>query len=426
MSITLRQKISIQTENLESATHVLARLSDKLDLNSKNFNYDTSESFLTFANDTKFFKEAALFVKKKNPSGLPKTVFVVGIGGANLATKAIHDALSGYGESIFDSQRKMVFLDSVDTSVSETLLLHIKTLNDQNDFIVIIVSRSGETLETSANAEFLMSHLEKKFGDIRERVVIISNKNSKLAISAGEKNISFIPLPDVFSDRFGAFSPTTVIPLMFYGYLVEDFISGANETFKKFRGLNNNLSFQTSVFMDEKYRQGFNIYDIFFFSSRLETLGKWHRQLVAESLGKEGQGITPTVSIGTTDLHSMLQLVLDGPKNKITSFVSIEPRKEESIGDSKNIDALPTGVTTKSFSEVNQVILESVQESYLEKKLPYFDLVLSDISLRALGEYMAYAMLQTIYLAELWNVNAYNQPAVEEYKKKARETLARE
>src|SRR3989344_1270714 len=423
MTILLRQKINIERKEKKTVKATLEEVLRKLIAFSEDFSYREHESLFAFLNDKDLLEKLTALVKKINGHHLPKTVFVIGIGGANLATKAIHDALSGYGESAYDAERKMIFLDTVDESVSEPVLLHIKTLNKKEDFVVVIVSKSGETLETLANTEFLLSHLEARFGDIRDRRVVVTGGGSKLDLSAKEKNISLVLLPDVFSDRFGAFSPTTLLPMMLYGYPADDLLSGAREVFRKFIGLKENISLETAFAIDEEYGRGHNIYDLFFFSPRLETLGKWHRQLVAESLGKTGKGITPTVSIGTTDLHSSLQLVLDGPKNKITSFVSVHLSEEESIGDSLEIDALSANVTSKSFSEINNAILQSVQESYFKNNLPYFDIILSDISLKTIGEYMTFAMLQTIFLSKLWSVNAFDQPAVEEYKTRAKRAL---
>ena len=423
MTILLRQKINIEGKEKKTVKANLEEVLRKLIAFSEDFSYREHESLFAFLNDKDLLEKLTALVKKINGHHLPKTVFVIGIGGANLATKAIHDALSGYGESAYDAERKMIFLDTVDESVSEPVLLHIKTLNKKEDFVVVIVSKSGETLETLANTEFLLSHLEARFGDIRDRTVVVTGGGSKLDLSAKEKNISLVLLPDVFSDRFGAFSPTTLLPMMLYGYPADDLLSGAREVFRKFIGLKENISLETAFAIDEEYGRGHNIYDLFFFSPRLETLGKWHRQLVAESLGKTGKGVTPTVSIGTTDLHSSLQLVLDGPKNKITSFVSVHLSEEESIGDSLEIDPLSANVTSKSFSEINNAILQSVQESYFKNNLPYFDIILSDISLKTIGEYMTFAMLQTIFLSKLWSVNAFDQPAVEEYKTRAKRAL---
>ena len=290
-------------------------------------------------------------------------------------------------------------------------------LSDNSDLATQLLSGSSEALITSYNTPAFKCDACVATEKEKPNLKLDFDKGAK------EEECTIYSPIDVFSDRFGAFSPTTLLPMMLYGYPADDLLSGAREVFRKFIGLKENISLETAFAIDEEYGRGHNIYDLFFFSPRLETLGKWHRQLVAESLGKTGKGITPTVSIGTTDLHSSLQLVLDGPKNKITSFVSVHLSEEESIGDSLEIDALSANVTSKSFSEINNAILQSVQESYFKNNLPYFDIILSDISLKTIGEYMTFAMLQTIFLSKLWSVNAFDQPAVEEYKTRAKRAL---
>ena len=136
---------------------------------------------------------------------------------------------------------------------------------------------------------------------------------------------------------------------------------------------------------------------MFLFNPELESLGKWWRQLVAESLGKDGKGILPIVSIGTNDLHSTLQLYLDGPKNIYTTFVSAKPLP-------KIVDA----------------ILEGVKISYTNHGLPFRHIELGKLDAYDLGVFMQTQMNEVIALAKLMGVDAFNQPAVEEYKKEAR------
>lgn len=121
-------------------------------------------------------------------------------------------------------------------------------------------------------------------------------------------------------------------------------------------------------------------------------MGKWCRQLIAESLGL----ITPTVSIGPVDLHSMLELYLGGPKNRFTLFV-------------------------RSLSEilggVNESAYQNMLKAYTEAALPFEKYEMPEISEKELGSFMAYMMETTIYLAELLQIDPYDQPAVDNYKK---------
>lgn len=431
MEFSLRQTVPVDPHALSQAQVFLKTRLEELTLAKEDFSYSSPETFLAFPFDPNFLARTQDTVNKVTQGKLPKTVFVIGIGGANLASKAVYDGLIGYGDTTSDLPRKMIFLDTVDVSVSEPVVLHIGTLNSKEDFLVVIVSKSGKTIETISNAEFLLSHLESKFEDVRERIIVVSEEGSPLWNDATEKGIVCVSVPDSLSDRFSAFSPTTLVPLACFGFLTEDFLKGARNMLEHGLEIDENPSLATAASLHFHYQQKLHIYDLFFFSPRLETLGKWQKQLVAESLGKEHDlsgktvriGITPTVSIGTTDLHSGLQLTLSGPREKITSFVSVVEEQKEKIGDADSIDVLGKEITEKSSQEINDAILRSVQESYAKESLPYFDITLSDVSPTSLGAYIMFAMLQTVYLGALFHVNVFDQPSVEEYKDRAREIL---
>lgn len=431
MEFSLRQTVPIDPHALSQAQVFLKSRLEELSLAKGDLSYGSPDAFLTFPFDSHSFGETQKIVKRVVGESLPKTVFVVGIGGANLASKAVYDALMGYGDVTFDLPRKMVFLDTVDVSVSLPVVSHIDTLQSKEDFFVVIVSKSGKTIETLSNAEFLLSHLEAKFKDVKDRIIVVSQKESPLWNDATEKGIVCIGIPENLSDRFGAFSPATLVPLSCFGFLTEDFLKGARSMLEHGLQIDENPSLETAASLHFYYQQNFHIYDLFFFSPRLETLGKWQRQLISESLGKEHDlsgntvrvGITPTVSIGTTDLHSNLQLTLSGPREKITSFVSIVEKQKDKIGDAESIGMLGKEITERSSEEINDAILRSVQESYAKESLPYFDITLSDVSLTSLGAYMMFGMLQAVFLGALFHVNVFDQPSVEEYKNRTREIL---
>lgn len=431
MKLSLRQTISNDPSTLLQAKTILRDRLISLEKASSDFTYSSADTFLSFLEDTSLHEKINTLVQDKIGSGLPRYVFVVGIGGANLGTKAVYDAIVGYGDIAFDQGRRMVFLDTLDQSVTESVLLSLKPLTQKEDFVVVIVSKSGKTIETLANTEFLLSHLESQFGEVKDRVIVVSKADSPLFKEALSKGISTFPIPEALSDRFGAFSPTTLIPLACFGFLISDFISGGKDTLKQLLYPDKNIAVETATALFSFYKKDFHIYDLFFFFSGLETLGKWQRQLVAESIGKNtnlsGETIrppfTPTVSVGTTDLHSMLQLTLSQPKERVTSFISVEGGIKEPIGDASALDVLPVGITSKTNQDIERTILASVQESYTKEDLPYFDIVLKDISLGSLGAYMVFAMLEVVFLGALLDVNVYDQPNVEEYKERARTML---
>jgi glucose-6-phosphate isomerase len=386
------------------------------------------EGFMALVQDSATQDHIVASVKEKIKSKLPSTVFVVGIGGANLATKALYDAVIGYGDSVRDGERKMVFLDTLDGSVSEQVLVRIQSIESTEDFFVVVVSKSGQTTETLANAEFLLSHLENKFGSIIERIAIVSSEDSPLTLEAKEKGISLFVTPNNLSDRFSAFSATTLVPLAFFGFLFEDYIRGAKEYRDNFFKNNGGDVMKIVQSLLVASTSDKNIYDLFIFAPRLETLGKWYRQLFAESLGKEKgdhryKAMTPIVSIGTTDLHSLHQLVIGGPKDKFTHFISVGDGDSERVGDAASLDIDTNGIVNKKIGEISSMLLASVEATYESHDLPYVHTQFENISFATIGEYMMRSMLEVVLLAHVWGVNAFDQPSVEEYKNTAKQLL---
>jgi len=391
----------------------------------------SKESSLQYLFDQQYISELEQSLESINREKI-KTVFVVGIGGANLASKVLYDATVGYLETIADQEKKMIFLDTNDSGVMEATVSHISHFASIEDFVIVIVSKSGKTLETLSNSEFIINRLEVVFGSVASRIIVITATDSPLWIEARQKNILSVYLPAELSDRFSAFSPTTLVPLMLFGFPVLDFYTNAFTTLQSLTSEQaKDMSTSTPLLIDE-YAKGNHIFDLFFFNTRLETLGKWHRQLIAESLAKDSNiegdkqitGFTPTVSIGTTDLHSVLQLNLAGPKERVTQFVSMEGNSIDSIGSGEALDLLSESITNKKPEELTEAILESVQASYKENDLPFFTVELSSNVVTAVAEYMVYAMIQTMLIGNAWNINVFNQPNVEGYKNTTRQMLA--
>ena len=322
-----------------------------------------------------------------------KYIILIGIGGSNLGAKAVYDAFYGYFDNIEpDRFPKIIFFDTVDPEFSEKLLKFIKpNIKKPEEIIINVVSKSGTTLETVFNYEFLLKNLVKIFGEkIKNRIVITADKSSKLYAESKNKGISVLEIPESVGGRYSIFSAAGLFPLAAAKINIDDFIKGA-------RSAKLNSALSSSLFMFSNYKSGRKINDIFIFHPELESLGKWQRQLLAESLGKNGEGITPLVSIGSTDLHSVIQLYLDGPKDKFTTFIYTKKNKNPR-------------------AKMMNAIFEATKKSYSKKKIPFMEIMLDDISPKSLGEFMQFKIMETTLLAKLMKVNAFDQPAVELYK----------
>ena len=187
----------------------------------------------------------------------------------------------------------------------------------------------------------------------------------------------------------------------------------------------------TLLFLNLKAQKTIN--DNFFFAPQLESLGKWYRQLMGESIGKENDidgktirsGINPTVSIGSTDLHSMGQLYLGGPADKFTTFIWAR-NHEDAVSLPKNplMPELVPNLHGKSAQQIMEAILEGTKTAYSKQEIPYMEIVLAEISAYTLGEFLQFKMIEMMYLGKLMNVNTFDQPNVELYKQETKKILS--
>ena len=180
------------------------------------------------------------------------------------------------------------------------------------------------------------------------------------------------------------------------------------------------------------YESGKNISDLFLFANDLESLGKWCRQLMAESLGKEfnkkGEtvniGITPVISMGSTDLHSMAQLYLGGPNDKFTMFLRVENSNSQvKLPNLREYSKLVNGIQGKSLESIMSAIMEGTKAAFRKGKRPFMEVKLPCKSEYYIGQFLQFKMIETIYLGFLLGVNPFDQPNVESYKEETRKIL---
>ncbi|NCT55466.1 hypothetical protein GW755_01340 [bacterium] len=386
---------------------------------AKGNNFLSEESSINLSTNSPYLKEVVECIGKFKGKKYDYIV-VIGIGGSNLGTKAIYDAIFGHFDLI-EPERfpKIIFLDTTNGNYIHKL---ISLLKFNKNVFVNLVTKSGSTTESIVNFEVLMA----KCPSIRNDLVVTTSKDNNLWESCQSKNIDLLSIPSKDGGRYSVFSGVGLLPLSLAGISVKELLGGAREALKKSIDPSaTNPAVQSALYIYRNYTAGKNIYNHFYFNPELESLGKWQIQLLAESLGKEGKGFTPTISIGTTDLHSVMQLYVGGAKDKFFTLVSTKNTKNDiTIETPFTIDKSFTGqLEGKTIDEVTKIILEGVKQTFVKKLLPFNEIILNEISERSLGEYMQFKMLETMYLGNLMNVNAFDQPDVEGYKSETRHLL---
>jgi len=389
-------------------------------------NYEAPECTVNLPTDDVLLKTVQEMVSKKK-SELLKYLIVIGIGGSNLGTKAIYDAFYGHYDNLeLDRFPKMLFLDTQDERILKKTLTLLSRCSSPDEFMINAISKSGGTTETMANLELLSSALTERFGNISKHIVFTTVEGSKMHEKAVEKGIDTLFMPGRVGGRYSVFSAVGLFPLALIGINVEELRNGAanmRDICGKRSSSENNPAMISASILYQSSLLSKNINDNFIFLPQLESLGKWYRQLMGESIGKDGKGITPTVSMGSVDLHSMAQLYLDGPNDKVTTFISGETQLEETHEpDTLEFDIVPV-IAGKSIHSIMNAIVGGTQIAYKNQGRPYMHIQLETLNEETLGEFIQFKMIEMMYLGKLFEVNAFDQPAVEIYKVETKKLL---
>ena len=346
---------------------------------------------------------------------------VIGIGGSNLGAKAVHEALHGMLWNCQQNRPQVFFADTVDPKSTGDVYQHIESLlYHKKNVLLNIITKSGTTVETLANAQLFVDLLAKSRTDWKKWVVVTTDKDSPLWKVAQKWQSIALEIPKLVGGRFSVFSAAGLFPLAVLGVNINALCIGAERMRNECLG-RESLAAQSAAFL---YAQKKPLHDTWFFGTDLESVGKWYRQLVAESLGKKGKGITPLVHVGTTDLHSVLQLCLAGPKDKYTTFVTVDKEDEEfNIPSVEGLTSIVPDLSGKSLGAVRSIIAESVMKAYKKRKLPFTHVQLAERNEESIGAFLQLKMLEVMFLGVLLDVNVFNEPNVEEYKNIAREAL---
>lgn len=361
----------------------------------------------------------------------PTILVVVGIGGSSLGAKAVLQAIQGRVRDSKMHALRVYFAETVDTDRMYTIMSIVQQeLVAGNNISINVVTKSGTTLETMANFYVLVDLLRQHRPDeYKKFVVVTTGSDSPLWAYAHEQGYRVLEVPKNIGGRYSVFSAVGLFPLALAGIDIQELRAGAAQTTTECfsEDFSSNPAVMSALIHYHYYRQGVRISDLFMFSVDLEALGKWYRQLMAESLGKEFDingisvlaGITPTVSLGSIDLHSVAQLYLGGPRDKYTTFVM--------VSESAHAIAIPADAPAwsgKTFAGIMHALAEGTQAAYLKTERPFASVVLPKKNEFFIGQFLQWKIIEMIYLGYLLEVDCFDQPNVELYKKEALRLLA--
>jgi len=322
---------------------------------------------------------------------------IIGMGGSTLGAQAIYDFLNHKIRSKFN------FVDNLQPN---------RKLNNKKNFTNLIISKSGNTIETIINANILIKKKDKN-------IFITENKNSYLLLLAEKLKAEIIHHNNFIGGRYSVLSEVGMLPAELMGLKSNDFRQ-LNSLIKNKRFINALISNVSSTLYFIKKKKFNSI--IINYDQASENLFKWYQQLIAESLGKHKKGILPIVSNMPKDNHSVMQLYLDGFENNFFTFFYVKEQKSNKINNNTILTS-QNFLKNKNLSEIMYAQKHATENVFKKKNIPFRSFEINKRNEKTLGELFCFFILETILLGQSMKLNPFDQPAVELIKKETKKIL---
>ncbi|MDC1155957.1 glucose-6-phosphate isomerase [Candidatus Pelagibacter sp.] len=321
---------------------------------------------------------------------------VIGMGGSSLGAQAIYDFLN------FKIKKKFVFVNNLKKNYSK------KNQNYNN----LVISKSGNTIETIVNANLLIKKKDKN-------IFITEDKKNYLHILAERLKAEIIHHNDYIGGRYAVLSEVGMLPAELMGLNVNNFKQLNNLIKNKsfFNALISNVSSTLYFIKNKKFNSVIINYD-----EKSENLFKWYQQLIAESLGKQNKGLLPIISSMPKDNHSVMQLYLDGFKNNFFTFFYVNENKSEKLNNSQ-ILSTKDYLKNKNLQDIIYAQKKATENIFDKKNIPFRSFEIKQKNEKTLGELFCFFILETILIGKSLNLNPYDQPAVELIKQETKRLL---
>ena len=326
-----------------------------------------------------------------------KNFRLIGMGGSILGTNTIYEFLK------YKIKKNFIFIDNLQAKENKS---------EKKKFTNLIVSKSGNTLETIVNTNLYLKKKDKN-------IFLTENKNNYLYLLAQKLKSEIVHHNNFIGGRYSVLSEVGMLPAELMGLDSKKFkqFDSLIKNKKFIKSLIDNVSSTLKLIKNKKNNSIIINYD-----EKSENLFKWYQQLVAESLGKDSIGILPIVSNMPKDNHSVMQLYLDGYKNNFFTFFYVNENKTPKINNiifNKDNNYLKN----KNLSDIIYAQFKATQNVFAKKNIPFRSFEIKKRNEKTLGELFSFFILETILLGRALNINPYNQPAVELIKKETNKIL---
>jgi glucose-6-phosphate isomerase len=373
---------------------------------------NTSPDFLST------IEQEVLKIKK-----IAEVVVVIGIGGSYLGAKAVIDALSHHFSSL-KSTRESPLILYAGQNLSEDYISDLIEILNTKEYAIIVISKSGTTTEPAVAFRILKDHIKKKYGKnaLKNRVVVITDKEKgALKKLADDEGYTTFIIPDDVGGRYSVFTPVGLFPIAVAGFNIRKLIAGAQlmqQYLTSQSGMVVNPAALYAATRNALYRKSFTTEIFVSYEPRLLYLAEWWKQLFGESEGKELKGIFPATVSNTTDLHSMGQYIQQGQRNIFETVISVKnPDKTITVPfEEENSDGI-NFLAGKRVYAINHKAELGTLLAHIDGGVPNLVVEIPSINEYTLGQLLYFFEYACALSGYLLQVNPFDQPGVEDYKK---------
>ena len=358
----------------------------------KLLNLIISQENQLFKSMSKNYVDQYNFKRIKKISG-KNHVKIIGMGGSILGAQAIYNFLKD------KIKKKFYFINNLNASENS---------NDKKEITNLVISKSGNTLETITNVNLFLKN--------KKNIFITENKESYLYNLASKLKAEIINHNNYIGGRYSVLSEVGMLPAHLMGLNPKKFRQ-FNNLIKSNKFLNLLVQNTNSILYYSKEKKFNSV--ILNYDQKSDSLFQWYQQLVAESLGKKGKGILPIISTMPKDNHSVMQLYLDGFQNNIFTFFYFNEKSSHKLNKNK----LLSSHKFLGSKKVNDIIFKqkiATENIFKSKNIPFRSFEINRRNEKTLGEIFCYFMLETILLGRALKINPFDQPAVELIKKETK------
>jgi len=344
---------------------------------------------------------------------------VIGIGGSYLGARSVIEALSPYFEKDVDIP-ELIYAGH---HLSETYMSELLSYLQNKKFGIIVISKSGTTTEPAIAFRFLKKLLEEKVGKANAKDLIVAitdeEKGALKQLSDQEGYETFV-IPDDVGGRYSVLTPVGLLPIALAGFDIKEMVNGAIAMRKDCidNSPEENMVVEYAAVRNLFYNDGLHVEILANYEPRLSYIAEWWKQLYGESEGKENKGIFPASVNLTTDLHSLGQYIQEGKRFIFETVLTVENGQADLKieEEPKNLDKL-NYLVGKNVDFVNKSAEEGTRQAHVSGGVPNLTITLSEINENTIGQLLYFYELACGVSGYMLDVNPFDQPGVEAYKK---------